>query len=57
MWVSQTFGEKTSLATWKKQDHMKEKKSLPSLYYHTVEFPWPNTGSFKKFKEIFLNNV
>ena len=28
MWVSQTFGEKTSLATWKKQDHLKEKKFI-----------------------------
>ena len=28
MWVSQTLGEKTTSATWKKQDHLKETRSL-----------------------------
>ena len=28
MWVSQTLGEKTSSAAWKKQDHLKETRSL-----------------------------
>ena len=28
MWASQTFGEKTSLATRKKQGHLKERKFI-----------------------------
>ena len=28
MWVSQTLGEKTTSATWKKQDHLKGTRSL-----------------------------